>query len=49
LLYRRRNAASSADVVHDDLLRLTAGVDIGGVDEVDPRIEGTVNDLDRCG
>src|SRR5664280_1176451 len=31
----------------DDLLGLTRGVDVGGVDEVDAGIEGPVNDADR--
>ncbi len=30
----------------DDLLRLAPGVDIGGVDEVDPGVEGAVDDRD---
>jgi hypothetical protein len=31
----------------DDLLGLAARVHVGGVDEVDPRVEGAVDDLDR--
>ena len=31
----------------DDLLRLAARVDVGGVDEVDPRVERVVDDADR--
>ena len=33
----------------DDLLRHTAGIHVGGVDEVDPGIEGAVNDADGVG
>src|SRR5580692_741852 len=33
----------------DNLLRYTAGVRVGGVDEVDPGIEGAVNDADGVG
>ena len=31
----------------DDLLGLAEGVDVGGVDEIDPRIERAVDDADR--
>jgi hypothetical protein len=31
----------------DDLLRLALRVDVGGVDEVDPGVEGSVDDADR--
>src|SRR4051794_1951056 len=35
-----------AGLAHD-LLGLPAGVDVGGVHEVDPRVEGAVDDPDR--
>ena len=40
-------APSASERLADDLLRLATGVDIGGVDEVDFRVEGAVDDLDR--
>jgi hypothetical protein len=39
--------AAALECLADDLLGLTGGVDVGGVDEVDPRIEGAVDDADR--
>jgi hypothetical protein len=38
--------AAPGERLADDLLRLAARVDVGGVDEVDPGVEGAVDDLD---
>jgi hypothetical protein len=39
----QRRPASAGERLADDLLRLAARVDIGGVDEVDPGVQGTVD------
>src|SRR5215217_6827237 len=39
--------AAILECLADDLLRLPARVHVGGVDEVDPRVERTVDDPDR--
>jgi hypothetical protein len=36
--------AAAGDGLADHLFRLTAAVDVGGVDEVDPGLEGSIND-----
>ena len=36
--------APPAQCLPDDLLRLAAGVNVGGVDDVDPRVERGVDD-----
>src|ERR1019366_8169639 len=38
---------SPGEGLADDLLGLALGVDVGGVHEVDPRVEGAVDDADR--
>jgi hypothetical protein len=40
-------AAAAGERLGDDLLGLAARVDVGGVDEVDPRVERAVDDPDR--
>ena len=40
-------AAAAGERLADDLLGLAARVDVGGVDEVDPRVERAVDDRDR--
>ena len=40
-------AAAAGERLADDLLRLAARVDVGGVDEVDPGVERGVDDPDR--
>ena len=39
--------AAALQRLADDLLRLAARVDVGGVDEVDPGVERAVDDPDR--
>jgi hypothetical protein len=39
--------AAALERLADDLLRLAAGVDVGGVDDVDARVERAVDDPDR--
>ena len=39
--------AAALECLADDLLGLAGGVDVGGVDEVDPGIQGAVDDADR--
>jgi hypothetical protein len=39
--------ATAFERLADDLLGLTGGVDVGGVDEVDAGVEGAVDDADR--
>ena len=41
--------ATTLQGLTDDLLRHAAGVDVGGVDEVDPGVEGVVDDADGVG
>ena len=40
-------APSAGERLAHDLLRLTAGVDVGSIDEVDPRIQRAMDDPDR--
>jgi hypothetical protein len=54
LAHRHRDLRRQDDVVTatlerlaDDLLRLAAGVDVGGVDDVDPGVERPVDDAHR--
>ena len=39
--------ATALERLADDLLRLAGGVDVGGVDEVDPGVQRAVDDADR--
>jgi hypothetical protein len=40
-------AVLTGESLADDLLGLALGVDVGGVDEVDARVQGSVDDPDR--
>jgi hypothetical protein len=40
-------ASPAAECLADDFLRLPARVHVGGVDEVDPAVQGSVDDADR--
>jgi len=39
--------AAASERLPNDLLRLAGGVDVGGVDEIDPGVERAVDDADR--